>query len=983
MGLNITWADKDKTAAVGSGPRTWRGVDANEVKNVVNNFRASLVDGLVPLSELPDAVKRILNALDFDATGIENGFIVFWDQGTGKFRTKAEANVGTNLNIGGNTDVFLFDREIDGNEVTLLIGLEAQLAGRVLAAPATETGTPTFRRLVVSDILGLEGFITAQAVASVQTIADLNTFVRGDIRTVIVRDDLRGGKFAYVEQEDFIGVPDNGISFTAQDGGYWVRIFKGPIQDSWYGTNANYIPGTEASGDNDGVILTNIINAIPDGSTLQLKSNANYRLDTAITITNKTITLDLNGSTLWQTSNTQILRHTGGYEWSEPVESLSIQELVLGAEGDVPYNYLRIEVTGLPEIEVGDIIKLTSEDQIPGSQAPSGSTIARMGEMAVVQAVDTDYIYITIPVDYELYVTSPRVHKLNKSRIIIQNGKLSTIETDNNWSTAMIFAFDSAFSEFNDIKSEKSWGPVLELRGLFMPKSNNCYFSNADTKQGLRVGYGIRDFACHYGLFSHIRATRVRHAYTTNQSFISDDNTADIWRYGRNLGSLITDSLAYACDDGAFDTHAGAYNTVFDNCHVYNNYPGNASLGLAWKIRGYNVTVRNCSGRARTGLQVLEQYPNGTDNILFQNCYFEGVFSSIRTSVSNGGIRCTNIRFTDCEFVSTGTVNQLLLDIDVEYDNCKFTAKNPSGSVRYFDANRSTVKSKNCRFNYPSGAALMRLVFLSGGSVNVKIVDPEITTSKTNIDMLVFRNSTTGNVVSLENMKINKPILDLFDDGTDLTLKYNWERTDTFDTSGRFGQNFNENLVIDVSRLLDKEITIFRTDNVANFNISSISNAGREGQRLTIVNTVGAFRLGVNAASNIALAGGLNKQLRPNTRITLDWFNNQWNEYTDIRQYRKQVFSTDAAATILAWAEIVVFEDVLDSDDRAFNLRDPAEVIDTFVTIINRSTNATNTWNSVRTIKNPDETDLVSLENQTTYTLFSDGTVWRVITKLQ
>ena len=180
MGLNITWADKDKTATLGTGPSTWRDVDANEVKNVVNNFRASLVDGLVPLSELPDEAKTILSATDFNATGIENGFIVFWDQGTGKFRTKAEANVGTNLNIGGNTDVFLFDRDVDGGEVTLLIGLDAQLAGRVLAAPAGETGTPTFRRLVVSDILGLEDFLSENYVTlnTDQTITGEKEFTK-------------------------------------------------------------------------------------------------------------------------------------------------------------------------------------------------------------------------------------------------------------------------------------------------------------------------------------------------------------------------------------------------------------------------------------------------------------------------------------------------------------------------------------------------------------------------------------------------------------------------------------------------------------------------------------------------------------------------------------------------------------------------------------------------------------------------------------
>lgn len=157
---DITYVNKDKTATLGTPARTWRDLDANEVKEVVNNHRASKVSGFVPLAELPDAAKTILNATDFNAAGIANGFIVYWDTGTGKFRTKAESNVGTNLTLSGNTDVFLFDREVDGDEVTLLIGLDEQLANLVLAAPVDASGTPTFRLLTIADIPELDTFLT-------------------------------------------------------------------------------------------------------------------------------------------------------------------------------------------------------------------------------------------------------------------------------------------------------------------------------------------------------------------------------------------------------------------------------------------------------------------------------------------------------------------------------------------------------------------------------------------------------------------------------------------------------------------------------------------------------------------------------------------------------------------------------------------------------------------------------------------------------
>ena len=152
---DITWSDKDKTQPAGTAPATWRDIDANEVKNVVNNFRAKLVGGKVPNSELPDAALKIGSSTDFDGAGLSGGFVVYWDAASSKFKVKAEAGAPTNTDIDGNNDVFQLSRSIVGDAVTLLVGLQDQDEKLVLAAPKDATGTPTFRRLDVNDIEGL------------------------------------------------------------------------------------------------------------------------------------------------------------------------------------------------------------------------------------------------------------------------------------------------------------------------------------------------------------------------------------------------------------------------------------------------------------------------------------------------------------------------------------------------------------------------------------------------------------------------------------------------------------------------------------------------------------------------------------------------------------------------------------------------------------------------------------------------------------
>lgn len=241
---DITYANKDKTATLGTAPRTWRDEDANEVKNVVNNFRASLVAGKVPTSELPDAALKIGSSTDFDGTGIADGFLIYWDQTAGTFKVKAGPGGIADVDINGNTDVFLFDKTNTGGNIELLVGLNDQLAKTVLAAPEGATGTPTFRRLKMADIIdGTQETDKRyfEVVSDVLTlkyilpdIAALQAFVRDTAVIAYVSDPLRGGYFNYVAEVDFVGTADMGISFPAQDGGYWVRRFEGDVELTWY-----------------------------------------------------------------------------------------------------------------------------------------------------------------------------------------------------------------------------------------------------------------------------------------------------------------------------------------------------------------------------------------------------------------------------------------------------------------------------------------------------------------------------------------------------------------------------------------------------------------------------------------------------------------------------------------------------------------------------------------------------------------------------
>lgn len=769
---------------------------------------------------------------------------------------------------------------------------------------------------------------------------------------------------------------DDFIYRMNEEGEFFRKNITGPIEAVH--TFGNYDPTNSASGNDDGVVLSALCEAVPDHSVIRLKRNKNYRIDTTIELVDKTIFFDLNGSTLYQTSNAQLFKHTTNPDWIQPLVSGSVQNLAIAGVGQVPYDYYRIEVDDMSNIKKGDIIKLISEDKIPGSKDADGTTIARMGECLNVVDVQEGYIYTNIPIQHTLYVTNPRVVKYGKSKIIIQNGQLSTIDADNGWSTALCIIEGSAFSEFRDISTLKSWGPVFELRGLYMPYTENLFFKNAETQAGLRVGYGIRDYACAYGSFNTIRASNVRHAYSTNQAFLSDEATDQVFRYGRNQGSSINDGLANSCTDAAWDTHQGAWDITFSNCSAFNGYPGASSQGSGFHIRGNKIRLNGCKAYGRLGIYISEQYPDGTDDIEVNDSYFEGNIP-LRTNIANGGTRATNVRFNNCEFVPLSGYPVRIDDGDVEFNRCLLSIKDLTTSfVGFVYTNNGISRFNDCRFRY-LGENTVRMVFVGTDTTNkVEFYNPIVEVIKSTFNNLIQTQGFSLNC-HIENLKINKPFTELFDDETNLTLKYSYLRTDTYDSSAVIYQNFNVNTVIDISRLLDPVVTVIRTDNVANFTITSISDAGRLGQKLKIINSqVDVFWLQVQQAANVELIGGISKKIKPKTDIELQWYNSKWNEYLQIRQYRKQVFTADAQAIVLSYAEVIFLPDVL-TTNRAFQIREASEAVDTYFTIFNQSTNATFTWNSTRTIKNPDGTNLVGLANQTVYKLFSDGTTWYVV----
>lgn len=147
----IEYQDKDKN---GVNPvNQWRDVDANEVKDIVNQ-KADLVDGVVPEEELPSSAITVENATDVDNTNKEDGYILAWSEDEQMFVFVPDGAGITSIEWDVDGDIFDSSVTEDGTGVILGLGFQDQAEGEVLIGPVSGDGQPSFRRLEKSDLPG-------------------------------------------------------------------------------------------------------------------------------------------------------------------------------------------------------------------------------------------------------------------------------------------------------------------------------------------------------------------------------------------------------------------------------------------------------------------------------------------------------------------------------------------------------------------------------------------------------------------------------------------------------------------------------------------------------------------------------------------------------------------------------------------------------------------------------------------------------------
>lgn len=311
---------------------------------------------------------------------------------------------------------------------------------------------------------------------------------------------------------------------------------------------------------NDAAAILSAIESNP-GSTVTAPSGAIIGL-AGLNISGQDAILDFSSNTIVQTGNQTPITVTG--TWGDS-KAATISD---------PNT---VTVSSTSGISVGDVVKVFSDDVIPGTRP--GSTPGaggRLGAFHIVAAVSGSAITLNPPLD-DPYTTNVRVAKLNGSRASIRVREMyCPEEVQSSYTTSMIQLRSIAYGSV-EARITRGGGAGVALYSCF-GCTIHADVSNLLNQPGTHNGYGVSVTASSFNRISG-SATNVRHGFTDGPG----TGGATPESFGRSEGNLVTMQVI-GTTNAALDTHHGSRRNVFSGCVV-------SSAGTGISLRGEDHVV--------------------------------------------------------------------------------------------------------------------------------------------------------------------------------------------------------------------------------------------------------------------------------------------------------------------------------------------------------------------------------------------------------
>ena len=344
---------------------------------------------------------------------------------------------------------------------------------------------------------------------------------------------------------------------------------------------------------------------LPSGGTIVLPSHETIAISQGlrINVSNRDVTIDLNGSTLQQAGDVSVI---WGYGSHKPGHSATLDA---SSPGTTVVTY-----AGASELQVGDYVKIYSDDALRNDYA--GAEPTRLGQALKVLAVNGDTVTLQGELLYrEDYQTNIRASAYSSGELIIKNGTIEGDQSQPAWVSDLVQVRTTVEATIDHLTVQNGNSMGINIVDSVNAIVTDSVAKNLKDDPSLRqYGYGVHSANSTGTTVIGLYAEQVRHA--------TDDNSVSVpaghpnpARYGADIGMTVVGTIAYDTSSFGFSWHTEGRNNLIIDSMAFNAPGLIGARGVDnWMVDSHGVNT----GR---GIQFYEAGEGDGSDLVFSGIH--------------------------------------------------------------------------------------------------------------------------------------------------------------------------------------------------------------------------------------------------------------------------------------------------------------------------------------------------------------------------
>lgn len=374
--------------------------------------------------------------------------------------------------------------------------------------------------------------------------------------------------------------------------------------------------------------IQSALNNLADGGTLVLAANQTVAIRNGLVmdVSSRSITFDLNGSTLQQAGDVSVLAAKG--------QNPTGQSATLGHD---TAGHVTLTTASGPAAAVGQWVKVYSDDLLPHDQGEA----TRLGQAMQVVSVSGNSVTLRGELlDAANYATNIRVANYVGGTPTIQNGTVRGDQSHPDWQKDLVQVRSTVNADLNHltVRDGNAMG-INVVNSVHATVTQSAVINLTDDPANGHNGYGVHSASSFGTIVDGLYAERVRHA-TDDNAVGTAAGTADPSRYGADIGLTASNVVAYGTTAPAFSWHSEGRGGEVADSVVFDSYGVLGARGV-----GNSMTDVSGVGNAR-GITFYEYGDGDARDISIGNVHLSGLSIYAYTTIG----AATNNSITNSTF---------------------------------------------------------------------------------------------------------------------------------------------------------------------------------------------------------------------------------------------------------------------------------------------------------------------------------------------